>query len=84
MLYGVGGRYPLDATPGASKMTDKHESTGYYTQRPSKREREKATAAAWKDRIMADLDDSTGKYFLDSNPDSGILRERKHNQEIDK
>ena len=61
-------------------MTDKHESTGYYTQRPSKREREKATAEAWKDRIMADLEDTTDKNSLDNDPDSGILNKNKEEE----
>ena len=58
-------------------MTDKHESTGYYTNRPSKREREEATASAWKERMLADLADTTGKYSLDNDPDEGDTKVNK-------
>jgi len=62
-------------------MTDKHESTGYYTKRPSKREREEAIAQTHMDKMRADLADTTGKYSLDNDPDEGDTKGNK--QEID-
>lgn len=60
-------------------MSETYEDTGYTpagNQAFSSRKRRSELARDRElDKIMADLADTTGKYSLDNDPDSGILKE---------